>query len=175
MNADPREPARLGSVGFTAILWLVAAFFVMGAFGFGYPANVAPLLLGGTAFALLSALLFTELRRVWRWRQQTTETTETPAPTPETAASATPSGAGESAAAIERLALAWMVGSVVLLVLLGFLVGVTLAMLGLLRVYGREPWIPTIVTTVGVIASLYVAFGVVLGVPFYPGVLGLWP
>lgn len=76
-----------------------------------------------------------------------------------------------AAAQHEKAALLWTIGSIGLLLLLGFLVGMTVAMLGLLRVYARESWLTSILVTTLVMVTLYVAFGVLLRIAFFPGVL----
>jgi hypothetical protein len=174
MNAEQREPARLGSVAFTTLLWMASAYVFFGAFGFKYPANVAPLMLGAASFVLVSRLMLSEAVRLVRRNRGADTRQGVDGATAPTAGMPSDREDARSEVLNERAALAWTIASIALLIVLGFLIGVTVAMIGLLRVYAREGWIPTIATTAGVIASLYVAFGVVLGVPFFPGLIGLW-
>ncbi len=196
MTAAPRGRAALGSLLFTAFLWLIAFIVLVEALGFRYPANIAPLVTGGAATLLLSAVLVQGVLRFMR-----------PAPPPEAvsdtrldpaspvapisdpagaeaaaqkaiAAATTPSVVGTilpdldpAAERHEKAALLWTFASLGLLLLFGFLIGMTVAMLGLLRVYGRESWLMSIVATTLVMVTLYVAFGVFLRIAFFPGLV----
>lgn len=161
--ASASDTVSVGEIAFTTLLWIVAAGILLGGIGFPYPANLAPLLLGGVAVTLLTWQLGIGILHRLRPTAATAAATTDPAP-----------ATSRADHRHERLALAWTGGSVIALVLLGFLIGMSLAMVGLLRVYGRESWGVALVTTAGVIASLYVAFGVVLGVPFFPGLVAGW-
>lgn len=171
MTADERGATSAGSIGFTVILWLLALVVVFGALSFSYPAKVAPLLLGGTAAALLTWLVTRDAVRFVRHRRGGGPAGDGRS---RLDADATEPAVAPGGRHLEVMAIAWTLGSIALLVLLGFVVGMTIAMLGLLRVYAREGWVATIVTTAAVMLSLYVAFGVVLNVGLFPGVLGLW-
>lgn len=150
-------PARsAGSMAFTVLLWLLAGYILAGAFGFTYPANVAPLILGGIAFTLMSGLLVRELTLLFRAR-----------PGERDRASEERGRVGDIAP------LACVLASAVVVILLGFLVGMSAAMVGVLRLYARERWATTFVLTAGVMLALYVAFGILLNVGFYPGMFGL--
>lgn len=177
---------------------------VVEATGFRYPANVSPLVLGGAALVLLTIVLIRDGRAYRRGTAAVLTTDAEAAQIEEAvlAQGATPQQAAEEtaekirridaaeaermAAAYshqvldpqearhERQALGWVLISIVLLLLLGFLIGVTIAMVGMLRFYARERWVPTIVTTTAVMVTLYVAFGMVLGVDFFPGFVPEW-
>lgn len=170
MTVGPARRHSLGELIFTAILWLVALGVFVGAFGFRYPANVAPLLLGGSAFVLLSWLLLPSLYAAWRGRA----TPAAPAAASAPATDGEPAGPALTAERHEPAALAWTVATIGLLVVFGFLAGVTVALLGLFRIHGRESWPMSIIATAAVMATLYVAFGIVLRVPFFPGLLIEW-
>lgn len=172
----PRRRWSRGELAFTGLLWLVAGFVFSGAFAFRYPANVAPLLLGGSAFFLLSWLLLSELYRGWRAGRSTAEpampTAATVAPTDvDVQPAAIAPGAALDAERHELAALLWTMATIGLLLALGFLAGVTIALVGLFRLHGRESWPATIIATAVVMASLYIAFGIFLRVPFFPGLM----
>jgi len=197
MTAAPQGQRDLGSLVFTAFLWLVACGVLIGALGFRYPANLAPVMLGGAAVALLSVLLIREIARFIRGNRPADSVPATPevAPPPVVRSDLSPEFAQTSsehaidaatspglvgtilpdtdpaAAQHEKAALLWTIGSIGLLLMLGFLVGMTVAMLGLLRVYGRESWLMSVVATTFVMVTLYVAFGVFLRIAFFPGLV----
>ncbi len=195
MRAARRRRPAIGSLVFTALLWLVALVVLVGGLGFRFPANLAPVLVGGAATALLSWLLIAETVRYWRGDEPNdatspqSEASDAPGPVDDPAAAeaaaaraiaaaTSPSTIGTilpdsdpESAVHERSALAWAFASVGLLLLLGFLVGVTIAMVGLLRVYGRESWRMTLLTTALVMVTLHVAFGVILRIAFFPGLI----
>jgi ABC-type sugar transport system permease subunit len=151
------------------LLWLVAAYIFVAAFDFRYPGNVAPLLLGGAALTLLSGLLLRGVYSFWRsGRPDVQPALSSPSSTELDSKGHTPATKPDSN---ERAALLWTAITAVALILLGFLVGVTLALVGLLRVHGRESWPMTILVTALIQATLYIAFGVILRVRFFPGLL----
>lgn len=167
-DGGKRRSTSGGELAFIALLWLVAAYIFVVGIGFRYPGNVAPVLLGGTAFTLLSGLLLRAVYSFWRPGEPASAALPSPAQAlPEAEAPSDPAADD----AHERSALLWTVLTAVVLILFGFLVGVTLALIGLLRVHGRESWPMTILVTTLIQATLYMAFGVVLRVPFFPGLL----
>lgn len=152
MEADTRTSPSIGSVAFTVVLWLLACYILAGAFGFSYPANLAPLMLGGVSFILMTGLLIGEVAGFVRNRR-----------------SADPVSVDR---ATDVAALAWMLAAFVVVIGLGFLVGMSIAMIGLLRFRAGERWPTTLAMTAGVMLTLYFAFGVLLDVSFYPGLVG---
>jgi hypothetical protein len=147
MDSEQKADASIGSLAFTLVLWLLAGYIFAGAFGFAYPANVAPTIMGGFAFTLMTGLLAHEVYQLIRKRSR----------------------GGDYRT--EVAAVSWAVASMLLLLLLGFIVGMTIAMIALLRLYSRESWTTTIALTAGVMVTVYLAFSVGLGVPVFGGLL----
>ena len=177
----PRTPTA-GELLFVGLLWLVAGYVAVGGLGFRYPANVAPALLGGAAFVLLSWLIVGYMRGALAARRSPVASPSSASPLDgtlqaqvevevETAGELAPPAAEASDDAHEPAVLAWILATAAALVLLGFLVGVTVALIGLFRVHGRESWPVTLLATLLVQATLFIAFGIFLRVPFFPGLL----
>ncbi|TDE00687.1 tripartite tricarboxylate transporter TctB family protein [Jiangella asiatica] len=151
MDTGQKTDPSIGSLAFTVVLWLLAGYIFTGAFDFAYPANVAPTIIGGCAFALMTGLLVREVVRLLRRR---------------------PRPGADRGHRHEAVTLGWVAGSIGLLFLLGFLAGMSLAMVALLRGYSRESWPTTVAVTAGVMVTVYLAFAVGLDVPVFGGLLG---
>lgn len=65
----------------------------------------------------------------------------------------------------------WIFAILVLILLLGFWVGIALYLPLYLRCHGREPWKVTVALTAGGWVCLYVVFQVLLKVPLFEGFL----
>ena len=114
---------------------------------------------GGAALCLLTVLAVREVRGLMTWR----------------AAQGVGAGVAGVDSHSEIASIACVVAAAGLVLLLGFLVGMTLALVGVGRFYARERWLVAIAVAVGVIGILYLAFGQLLGVPLYPGLIDVWP
>lgn len=146
-------------LAFTLLLWLMVGYVVLGAREFPYPANVTPLAFGGAALCILTVLAVREVRGLRAWR----------------AGQGAGAGVAGADSRNEIASIACVVAAAGLVLLLGFLVGMTLALVGVGRFYARERWLVATAVAVGVIGILYLAFGQVLGVPLYPGLIDVWP
>jgi len=66
---------------------------------------------------------------------------------------------------------AWLVGFFVLIYLTGFLIAVPIAVLTFLKIWGRVPWVKTIVITAVTWGFIYSLFEVIMKVDLFEGIL----
>lgn len=67
--------------------------------------------------------------------------------------------------------LAWIVITFVLILLVGFLPGLLIFLLGFYKVQARQPWTSTILYTLLAWGFIYAIFQIILNVPLYEGIL----
>lgn len=167
MDGDQRSEVTVGSLVFTGILWLLSGYIALGALSFTFEARVAPLLFGGLGFLLLSFLLIRDGVRMWSSKKLDGQS--------DTATrSIGQGGAGEELAVDEVAAIGWVLANVLVLLVLGFVVGMALATFATVRVYAGERTVTAFALTAGVMGVLYFVFGQVLNTPLYPGLLGFF-
>lgn len=148
MDILRRRGRDRGSLAFTTGLWILAGGVVVVSLGFPFEARIAPLIFGGAAFVLLTVVLVKEVRADSPADQDVADTGE-------------------------LVALLWVAGCIIALLVLGFVIGLSLAMLVMLRVHLKEPWRQTIILTAAVMLLTWGVFGRLLDVALYQGALGL--
>lgn len=167
MDGEQRAEVTVGSLAFTAILWLLAGYLAFGAISFSFEARIAPLLFGGVGFVFLTYLLIRDLTRfLGRGADQRAASRSVTASSESVPEDATP-------VADEVSALVWTIGAVVLLVVFGFVIGMSVAVFAIVWVYARERVGTAVALTVGVMGVLYFVFGQLLNTSLYPGLLEL--
>ena len=136
-----------GAALFSAALAAVAGFAVYTALRWPPKAALFPLVMGIPLLVLALAQLVVDLR-------------ERPAAAPQS-----PPAWG---------ILAWMVGFITLVVLLGFPVAVPVFVLAYLVTSGREGWILSLVVAAAAWAAFYLLFERLLHFPFEDGLITTW-
>ena len=174
MDSHSSSEVTVGSLAFTGLLWLLTGYLALEALSFPFEARLAPLLFGGIGFALLTYLLG---RDAIRLRAGPVATSRADVDEPR-AASSTGSEMlrreeSSDSSRDEAIALAWVIGSVFVVLVFGFVIGMTISMLAIVRLFARERLATAVALTVGVMAILWVVFGELLNVALFPGLLGI--
>lgn len=170
MDGDQRTEVTIGSLAFMGFLWLLTGYLAVEALSFSFEARVAPLLFGGLGFILLTYLLVRDSMRFLASWSAVRQAKAGRAP-----AESAPPGLAEGPTAVdEAIAIAWIVGSVILLLVFGFVVGMTVAMFLIVRVYAHERVRTAVGLTAGVMAVTYFVFGQLLNTSLYAGLLELF-
>ncbi len=195
MANEPSSQVSFGSSVFAFVLWSLAAYMVTQALGYSSPPKLAPLLFGGITLLLLTVIVGREVTIHIRHRTSRAHAVTTAeSPADGHGESAADVGQGEPVNDAEQLAVAaeragsvavpvsrrdeaaalvWGSASIVAMILFGFLIGMSVAMVTLMKVYARERWPISLIVTGSVLVTLYVFFGRILNVAFYPGLLDL--
>lgn len=164
---DARRRPAIGPSVLALVIALVSGYMSYRALGFPFRPRLAPLAFASITFLLSSAVLVAELLDVRRFRREGRTVREV------ATADDVPLGtADERTTRREWMAFAWLAALVASFFLLGFLLGMTVFMLAMMRLYGRERWGLSVAVTVGVMACIYLLFIRVLGVRVYTGALG---
>jgi hypothetical protein len=140
---------RCGGPMMAALVCVALGYVIVASLGFTAEARRAPLVVAIPAAVAALVLLVKELR----------------SPTE-------PANGGNGASAMA--AMSWVLLLTAMFLLLGLLVTVAAFVVIFMRVYGREPWRTTLVTTVTVFGLVYVFFIEVLGVRAFDGWLRMW-
>ena len=147
---------RAASIGLSLLIMLVAGYAVFAATAWPWKAALFPLAIGIPLFCLAAAELL--------WSVFGHARAEALEGDPEL----------EGATRRMLLAVAWMVGFLAAIVLLGFPIAVPLFLLLYLRLQGGEGWIISIVITAIAWAVFYGLFDALLHLPFPAGWLLSW-
>lgn len=139
-----------GSLTFAVGIWLMVLFAVVTAFDFHPSARIIPHIAGFPT--LLFATIMTAREVAWLRARR---------------------GQGE---AIDRSGLradieafAWFAGYSVGVIVLGFAIASPLFMVAFLRIYGRQPWLRTVLLTTLVVGVAVFVFDGVFGIRVYDG------
>jgi hypothetical protein len=175
-DAPTRRGARrwppVGPVVMAVMLVGVLAYVLYEAMGYSIlRMRFSPLLFGVATILVAAMALVAEIRAylVTKRRFDNPEVANRPAPAEDLTAE------DESIFVDVRevQAIGWFLLLVAMFLFLGFAYGMTLFMLIFLRIYGKERWLPTVLVTVGTMATIYLLFIEFLGVRAYSGYLNL--
>ncbi len=184
-RAQKHRASAIGPIVMAAVLCAVSGYIVLGSLAFPFRVKLAPLTFGGATFVLAVVVLVNEIVKFRREQRVDTKASDTAPPRVDGASgrsdeadrAETSDHGGLAEQSDQRLtrseavAFGWLAAILAAFFLLGFLVGMPLFMLALMRVYGRESWRLSIAVTAGVMLVVYVLFVQVLSVPVYPGIL----
>lgn len=178
-----RRSGAIGPIVMAAVLCAVGAYIIIDSLGFPFRVQLAPLTFGGATFVLSAIVLVNEIVKFRRDHAAAAASDTEPRPvdgTADTDESDEPdssedddssAGPDQGLTRSEAVAFGWLAAIVAAFFLLGFMVGMPLFMLALMRIYGRESWRLSIAVTAGVMLAVYILFVQVLDVPVYPGIL----
>lgn len=139
---------------------------------FPFRPRLAPLAFASITFLLSVGVVVAELLDVRRFRREARgEVVPTAEVVPEDVAK-TVGSAEVRTTRREVMAFGWLATLVVSFFVFGFILGMTVFMLLMMRVYGGEKWGLSITVTGGVMAAIYVLFIKFLGVRVYTGMFG---
>lgn len=165
----------IGPTVVAVIVALASGYMAYRSLSFPFRPRLAPLAFATITFLLSLAVLVGELLDVRRFRR---ETRGEIVPSAEVVSEDVARTVGTAEARFSRrelMAFGWLAVLVVSFFVLGFLLGMTVFMLVMMRVYGREKWGLSIAVTAGVMAAIYVLFIRILGVRVYTGLVGDLP
>ncbi len=153
------------SVIFTAILFGVAVMFVILSFQYRYEARIAPLLVGTLASVCLAVVLINGIRAMYRDKRSGAKGDQAAA-------------SGETATSVDfqlgvkgsLQAVAWVVGLVVCIYLVGLVIALPLFVLVYMRAY-KERWLTSLVSSAGILLIVWGFFDKILHVSLYWGIL----
>ena len=148
---DPVVEGTWGSLAFAVGIWITLLYAVVVAFDFHPSARIIPHIAG------IPALLFATImvaREVTWLRARLVDDSRSPQ-------------RGSLTAEFE--AFAWFIGYSVGVILLGFALASPIFMVAFLRLYGRQPWLRTVVLTSVVVGLTVFVFDGVFGIRVYDG------
>lgn len=173
-SSNERRGSRpaIGPTVFAVIVALLSGYMAYRSLSFPFRPRLAPLAFATITFMLSVGVLVAEVVDVRRFRREARgEIAAGANVVPEDVARTT--GTPEARlSGRELMAFGWLAALVVSFFVLGFLLGMTVFLLGMMRIYGRETWTLSIAVSSGVMAAIYVLFIRILGVRVYTGLVG---
>ena len=164
--------AAVGSTLVALFLFVLSGYMTFQALSFPFRPRLAPLTFSGLTFLLAIAVLVAEARDYLQRKRPPTQTELRQEDEATTDTETRLGAADEFMSKSELLAFGWVAVLIASFFLFGFVVGMSLFMVVMMRIYGRETWRLSLTVTAGVMAVLYVMFVRVLDVRVYPGLLG---
>lgn len=167
-----RAHAAIGPTVLAVVIALVSGYMAYRSLSFPFRPRLAPLAFSSVTFVLAIGVLVAELLDIRRFRREARgEVVASADVVPEDVAE-TVGSAEARVSGRELMAFGWLAVLVVSFFVLGFLVGMTVFMLAMMRIYGREKWGISLTATAGVMAAIYFLFIRILGVRVYTGMVG---
>jgi hypothetical protein len=145
------------------VLWLLTAGYLATAYGYSAESRVVPVLV---AWSMLVLLLLDLASRTQTPLGQTLTQWFNPA-----AAQAESTGSGHAVISKQLAAVLWLAGFTTLLLLIGVLYAVPLYVFASIRLRGRRSYLASLVVAAGMALTVWLLFGVLLRLQFYPGLL----
>lgn len=145
------------------IVSLLVIMLLMTVFSFSYSpgAKTLPLLCGISAsIMMVFLLLITSSSKIARWYQKFEDKS----------VSSTEVSNSEGKKK-EISVVTWFSGCIVAIYFLGYMTGVTLLLFLFLKIWGKESWLLSLLTSAVVMGVVYFAFVYILRVPLHKGIL----
>jgi Kef-type K+ transport system membrane component KefB len=170
--SNERARAAIGPTVLAVVVALVSGYMAYRSLAFPFRPRLAPLAFSLVTFLLAVGVIVAELLDIRRFQREARgEIVASTDVVPEDIAQTV----GTAEARVSRrelMAFGWFAVLALCFFVLGFLVGMTVFMLAMMRIYGRERWGTILIVTAGVMAVIYVLFIRVLGVRVYTGMIG---
>lgn len=168
---DRARPA-LGPTVLAVIIALVSGYMAYKSLSFPFRPRLAPLAFASITFVLASITIVAELVDIRRFRREARGEIAKAEDVVSEEVAETVGAAEATTSGRELMAFGWLGALVVAFFVLGFLAGMTVFMLVMMRVYGGEKWGVSLAVTAGVMTAIYVLFIRILGVQVYTGMVG---
>lgn len=190
LSGLPDARPAIGPTIVALLMVLLSGYMAYTALSFPFRPRLGPLGFSSLTFVLGLVVLMVEVRDFRRFRDPRARAARiapserdlpssptqlgVPAEKVDALAHPDPPSTGTAAARTtsrEWMAFGWLAFLTICFFALGFLVGMAVFMVVMLRVYGKESWVLTLTVSGGVMTATYVLFVQVLAVQVYGGML----
>ena len=167
-----------GRILFSSLFVVLFAILIVTALGYNPKARTFPLIVAIPVFIGAIANWVVDFRAVQRGEKPKKEKAEPKAPVAETAVGEPVKKKEKLSGAEKRkrelIGIAWLIGYVIAIVLIGFPIATIGYLVAFIRFYNHESWKLTIVYTVLLWAFIWIAFVFFLKSTLYPGLIFDW-